>query len=52
MTEAESLVPWCSRSVGVLLIAATMLAGSFKGFLKGVYKGSIVGFYGSGPLII
>ena len=26
--------------------------GSFKGFLKGVYKGSIVGFYGIGAFII
>ena len=26
--------------------------GSFKGFLKGVYKGSIVGFYGVGALRI
>ena len=26
--------------------------GSFKGFLKGVYKGSIVGFYNIGALII
>ena len=27
------------------------LKGSFKGFLKGVYKGSIVGFHGIGALI-
>ena len=33
------------------ILGGVPLKGSFKGFLKGVYKGSIVGFHGIGALI-
>ena len=34
------------------MITYTILGGSFKGFLKGVYKGCIIGFYIRGPSIV